>query len=350
MTTPKRVPSGWQVQVYLGKDAKGKSKFKTITHQFKWQVVQEAERLEENRERYDQAITVRNAIDKYIDISKDVLSPTTYEAYQKISQFAFQSIMDANIEMLTDTDMQQAINEESKRIGERTGKVISAKTVKNEWGLLSSALKHFGCTYNIRLPKRAERKKILPEPEQVISAIKGSDIELPCLLAMWCSLRISEILGIDCESIVGDTLCIHKVQVTTKDGAIVKEQTKTNASTRNIKIPPYLLEMINHTPSMIKYSQTGENQPLIAISNSSLRHKFYSLMKKNGLELSFHDLRHYFASISLIKLGIEDRLVQNVGGWKDSKVMREIYNNEFNSDQEQAFRKRNAYFDNLLNP
>ena len=69
---------------------------------------------------------------------------------------------------------------------------------------------------------------------------------------------------------------------------------------------------------------------------------------KAGLNLTFHDLRHYFASISLNKLEIPEKQVQRDGGWKTDTVMKRIYSQSFGSVEQEAFEKRNKFFNKLV--
>ena len=46
------------------------------------------------------------------------------------------------------------------------------------------------------LPKKQPKIKDLPTPEEVLNAIKDTDVELPVLLALWLGMRLSEIQGL----------------------------------------------------------------------------------------------------------------------------------------------------------
>ena len=50
----------------------------------------------------------------------------------------------------------------------------------------------------------------LPTAEQVIRMIRGTEIELPCLLAMWLSLRMSEVRGLQFGDIKDGVLTIQR--------------------------------------------------------------------------------------------------------------------------------------------
>ena len=74
--------------------------------------------------------------------------------------------------------VQQAINEDAVK--------VTAKTIKEGVHLVCAALKLYdirpilSVTYLARKPKLKE----LPTAEQIMNMVRGTDIELPCLLAM----------------------------------------------------------------------------------------------------------------------------------------------------------------------
>ena len=69
--------------------------------------------------------------------------------------------------------------------------------------------------------------KELPTAEQIIKAIHGTDVELPCLLAMWLSLRISEVRGLQLRDIKNDVLTIRRSNVCVKGKDDLREINKT---------------------------------------------------------------------------------------------------------------------------
>lgn len=349
MIKPKKTKTGkWTAQVYLYTDENGRKIHPRVTADTKEDLLVEIALLKARKKSPKTGLTVAGAIDRYIEIS-EVLSPTTLSAYKKIREYAFQSIMDKRVDDLDDEDMQRAINSEAKRIGEQTGKPISPKTVKNEWGLLSSALRSVcNKAYNIKLPKIQHKNEDLPEPGEIYKAIQGSPAELPCLLAMWCSLSMSEIRGLTCESIKDGYLYIDQVMVEVDARDVVKDHAKTDARIRRVRVPDFIMSLINSSTAYKNFRETGENGPLIPMTRDMIYHHFTSRAKKAGLDLSFHDLRHVFASVMLTKLQIPEKIVQSEGGWSTDIVMKKVYSQGFSSSREEAARIRDEYFMNEI--
>lgn len=350
MIKVRKLKSGsWNAQVYSHKED-GKNIYKSITAPTKAECEYlcaqfKKEKKIQKKQRKD--LTLRMAIEEYIAEGAGDLSPTTLSAYKKILKYAFVSLMDVKLKEINDEIVADAVDQEKRRKCQRKDTTISAKTIRNEWMLIASVLKKHNLHFDVKLPKVSRKNEDLPDPAIVLNAIKGTDIELPCLLAMWMSLRLSEVRGLTCKSVKGNALHIDQVKVLV-DGREEIKKPKTDASIRKIEIPPYILQMINNTPAMKKYAETKKNGFLIDIPADTLRHKFYRLMEKVDLDLSFHDLRHYYATISLTVLSINPKLVQVSGGWHSFETMQNVYNSSINKEQEQASAVRNNYFESIL--
>lgn len=351
MAKPKKTKNGkWTVRVYDYKDADGKQHYKRITADTKDQCMLLAAQFQTEKgtkKEAPQTITVRKAIDQYIELSQ-MLSPTTLHAYDRIRAFAFQDIMDRDVDELTDTDMQAAINREARRPSERQGTPLSAKTVKNEWGMVAAAL-HSVCgkQYQIRLPKPERKNRIYPEPAAVVAAIIGTDLELPALLAMWMSLSMSEIRGLRYSDVHGEEIFVDHVVVDVGSVPTFKETAKTSARIRRLRIPPRILEDIQADPGFCAYRDGGPDGFLIRKSRSQIYGRWQTICRQNGLDLSFHDLRHYHATIGMV-LGIPDFLIQQEGGWSTDAVMKKHYFEVVKSAQDDAFQRRSDYMEALI--
>lgn len=341
MAKARKLKSGnWNIQILDYVDDDGKRHVASFTAPTKAEVEFMAARYKKDRrskaQKKKQDMTIRQAIDKYITLSES-LSPSTLQAYARIKEYAFQDIMDTPASKLGDADMQEAINRESRRRTQQTKKPLSPKTVKNEWGLLSAAIKSVcGITYTIRLPKVQRPVEVLPPPEAVIEAIRGTEVELPCLLAMWCGLRLSEIRALKQSSIQSGCLVISGAKLEIGSDDIDRPFTKTQASQRIIPIPSYIKGLF------------PDSEYLVPMTRAQIYGRFKRLMLKNGIEMSFHDLRHMYASISLNLLNIPSKIVQVSGGWSTSAVMERVYSQSFTKAQIEADERRDEYFSHLL--
>ena len=349
MEKPTKTSSGkWRIRVLLGCDPDGRRAYKSIQADTRAECLEKARAYHyavehgliepPTRPKNADLTRVCDAVDKYIDLCA-TLSPTTVSGYDKIRRTAFPHLMQTPIANLTDEIIQEAINTEARRVGRRGQ--ISPKTLANEWGLISSSLWHFArLKFEIRLPKRQPTPKDYPEPSEVLAAIHGTPVELPCLLAMWCGLRMSEIRGLMWSDIRGDFLTIRRVLVDVGTVPTLKDTAKTATSKRRVPLPEHIRELLSATPQESPY--------IITANHNQIYGQFRRLMDAHGFyEITFHDLRHYFASIGML-LNIPDAYIQQDGGWATDSIMKRTYFNTYSSARFAAFQLRNEYMQTLL--
>ncbi len=370
MATAKKLPSGsWRCQVYSHSepvydehgnpilDKNGKQKQKRIYRSFTSDIPgpkgkRAAERAaaewadEKDRISHTINLTVREAIEKYITDSSAVLSPTTIQGYKRIQKVAFKNLLDTQLCNLTNAMLSEAVNAESRRPARSNNKnsaFISPKTVHNEYGLLTAVLNKYIPSLNckVSLPQVPETFPDLLEPDVIFDAVKGSDIELAVLLAMWLSFTRSEILGLTKSgSIDGDYITIKEVVVSVNNKEQRKNTGKNRKRQRTHRIPPYIKKLI---------ADTNPNEDrLVPMTGNMLYHKWANLLKRKGLpHMSFHDLRHVNASV-MAMLQIPDKYAQERGGWNSNYVMKGRYTQAFDSARIAVDDTIDAYFEKVI--
>ena len=358
MPEPKKRGNNWSALVLDYTDEAGKKRYRRISAPTKaewYAALSEFEKekelsREEREEKRRLGLTVGEAIDKYIEASGHTLDPSTLSGYRKIREHAFPELMELPVANLTDHQAQTAIDKECTRITQGNRKaLISPKTVHNEWGLVARALRAIcGKTYNIRLPRIPQKIIDIPEPDVVLSIIKGEEIELPCLLALWLTFSMSEIRGFNCSSVRNGILFVDDVLVRVDNIDMRKKNAKVDTRTRGNAIPPYIMQLIEALPNYRHYLETGEDSPLIPLSYAQISSRFYSLMHKHGYNMNFHKLRHESASI-MAKLQIQTKIAQEKGGWKTDYTMKRTYQHTFQSDRLEADEKMNDFISDIIN-
>lgn len=286
-------------------------------------------------------MTLRDACTNYIETRRSRLSPSTIQGYEKIRDNNFQHIMDKRIDSLSWSILDKAIGDECAKIG-RTGKRLSAKSVNNAFMFIFSVLKanrvYFDEAFSLPEVKR-KPVQIIPA-EDVYRAVKGTDIELPCLLAMWLTMSISEIRGLTkSKSIRNGQIAIIETVVDVKGKPIRKEGGKEVERTRTQNIPPYIQTLIDKV----------EGDIICPISSQAIYKRLQRILVKNGLPpVSFHRLRHISAS-TMAALNIPTNYAQEKGGWKTDHTMRTVYMHTFTEERKQADAKMDAFFDEIIN-
>ena len=335
MAKAKKLPSGsWRVKAYVGKDENGKLIYKSFTAPSNREAEGAAALyLAQKKRERAQEMTVGEAIDMYITSKENVLSPSTIGGYRVTRRNQMQGLMGIQLTDLTNSDIQSEFNREALR--------LSPKTLRNARGLLSAALSVYMPDFTVRvsLPAKAHKVPDLPTPEEVIRAVRGTDIELPCLLALWLSLRMSEVRGIRYKDIHGNILTVQNVKIKFGAEEFTKEQTKTYNSTRVHELPDKLLELIG-TGSPEEYVV-----PMVAQTITKQLKRY--VKKSCGKDVTFHQLRHLNASV-MVELGVPDKYAMERGGWSTDSTLRSVYQHTFDDKRREIDKQINDYFERLL--
>lgn len=169
--------------------------------------------------------------------------------------------------------------------------------------------------------------------------VKGTEIELPVLLAMWLSFTLSEIKGLTKSgSIKGDYIFIDQVTVTVDGKEIDKKIAKNDARNRMLLMPEYIKELIDKVTT----------DRLVTLSAKAVANRFTYMLKKNGLpHMSFHDLRHVNASV-MAMLNVPDKYAMERGGWKTDKIMKGTYMQTYRAERIAVDQKIDDYFNNFI--
>lgn len=378
MATAKKLPSGsWRCQIYSHSEPvfnndgtpiidpkTKKQKMKRIYESFtsddpSKRGKAEAERLAaEYQERRESNawkkqmkngnITLHEAMTSYIKMTTPVLSGTTTQGYDKNQYDSYLFLMDKKLKDITSSDLQIAVDFDTKRISKRSKlkhECISPKTVRNAYSFIRTVINYYypGDEYDVKLPKVPRKIKELLPPETVLKIIHGTEIELPCLLACWLSFSMSEIRGIRIRDISEGYLTLNQVVVDVNCTATVKECGKADPRLRRHKIPGYIQLLINR-----EVSGKDPDDQLISLSGHAIYMRWSRLLKYYKLpHMTFHDLRHLNASVMAL-LRIPDKYAQERGGWASDRVMKRVYTHTFSDERKKVDDTIDNYFESLL--
>lgn len=334
MAKAKKLPSGnWRVRLYTGRNADGKPIYKSFTASSKREAEAAAALYAVRKKQKEEiGMTVGEAIDAYIQNKENVLSPSTIGGYRVSRRNHLQELMNIPLNDIDNLTVQAAINREALR--------LSPKTLRNAHGLLSAALGVYLPDFTLRttLPAKEHKIKDLPEVTEIIKAVKGTDIELPVMLALWLSLRLSEVRGLRYKDITDGVLTINSVKIKFGAEEFVKEHAKTYNSTRQLTIPDQLTVLI------------GEGEPdeyIIKMAAQTITKKLKRYVSKScGKEVTFHELRHLNASV-MLELGIPDKYAMERGGWASNHTLKNVYQHTFSEKRREVDHQIDSYFSAL---
>lgn len=266
-------------------------------------------------------LTFAEASEKYIDMKRNVLSPSTIRDYAKYCDRMPSWFPLLPIDDISQIEINKVINEISAD--------KSPKTVRNYHGFISAILGTFRPQLKIctTLPQKRKNEPYIPSDEDVkrlLSALEGTQFYIPVVLACY-GMRRGEICALTLEDIEGDVVHINKAVAQNEQNEYVLKSTKTTESERDIIIPHAIADMIRQQG----YVYEGHPNSIIV--------KISKIQDKLGMpHFSLHKLRHYFASKMLTIT--DTKTVQALGGWKTDNVMKTVYAHSMKEEQEKAKR------------
>ena len=157
------------------------------------------------------------------------------------------------------------------------------------------------------------------ELQKLFTALKGTTIEIPVLLASYYGLRRSEVLGLKWDAIDFESKSIiirHTVsqtKINSRLQIIAKDKTKNKSSYRSLPLIPEIEEILldvkkNQSEDKKSFKNEYKNKEGYICVNTDgsilkpdyVSHKFHEILKENNLRsVRFHDLRHSCASLLL---------------------------------------------------
>ncbi len=309
---PRKLPSGsWYVRVQIGRE------IYSITKPTKTACLKEACALKAGLKSVQKAkkATLTAAIDRYIEVRENILSPSTIRGYRAIQKNRFKTLMNENVNELRSERCQKAVNLEAK--------LCSAKTLTNAWRFITSVIyEETGERITVRLPQIVKPDRPWLTPDQIpvfVEAVKGHPVEIPALLAL-SSLRRSEILALKWKNIdlKKGTIKVTGAAVYDEEGKLIqKAENKNLTSSRIIPIIPQLLDALTDAAHTSEYVCT--------MSPSAIYANINRVCESVDLpKVGIHGLRHSFASLAY-HIGMPEKVAMQIGGWADNQTMHKIY-------------------------
>lgn len=334
---PKKLPSGaWRIQIQVN------GQRYSITDKDKKVVKQKAKEVFAGSKIEKRIpMTVKDAMDEFVKLNSDVLSPSTLLGYKRYSENYLRSIVDIRITDLTQLDVQTAINLDAKR-------GLSPKTLRNAHGYLSKVLKIYRPSFVLRttFPEKETYEVVIPEEDEmqkIWMACKGTKYELPILLGSWMGLRMSEIRGLQYNDISNGVIHVRRAIVRGLPKDISSERktesrekrTKTYSGDRYLPLPQMIIELID--------SQEHSSNYICPYSESAIYKNYKKACTKAGVPPTrFHDLRHFEAS-SAHSIGIPDAYQVKRLGHKTDHMLKTTYRHTLRKKEDEFAKAINEH-------
>nr|MBQ4457659.1 tyrosine-type recombinase/integrase [Clostridia bacterium] len=281
---------------------------------------------------------VQDLVKEYIDSrEKDpAVSPSTIDGYLRKSKHNLQDLMKLRIKDLSRAAVQRAIDKDKQK--------YAGKTIWEAWSLIQSAT---GVRYDdLDFPSRKPRRKPPVYRKEdirkliVAFADYGGQVECAGLLAMWLSLRRSEIVGLRWENVLEDSIRIKTARVYDKSHKLIEKDTKTELSERTIPCDDYILQKINALPHDSEY--------VFTMSTAGIWKGVDTVCRRAGVEHGYlHGFRHTNASV-MEYLGVPPKYANERGGWASDHVRQRTYTDAMDEGKVEYAEKINEFFNGLI--
>lgn len=316
---PEKLPSGsWRIRIQVN------GQKYSITDKDKKIVKQRAKEIYAGSQTDKYVpMTVKQAMDAYIKSKSAVLSPATILGYEKIRRNYLQSIMDKNINKLTQEDVQLSVNQDAAR-------GIGPKTIRNAHGFLSIVLKMYRprMTLSTTFPQKIPYHVNIHEEDEIRKvwlAAKGTEYELPILLACWLGLRMSEIRGLKFSDINDGRIHVQRaiVRGVPKDSNSSRKTESREKLTKSFSGDRWII--LPEEISMLIEKQPRRSEFICPYSESAIYKNYKKACAKAGVEPTrFHDLRHFEAS-EAHSIGVPDEYQVQRLGHKTDHMLKTTY-------------------------
>ncbi len=342
----KKLNSGnYRCQVYDYTDLTGKKHYRSFTSKDKKEAEKKANDYISNKENpYMKIIntdlseiSVQQAIDDYINLKRDVLSPSTIKSYIQMKS-RFNGLKKFNLNELNNIILQRWITS-------LTRLNLNPKTIKNTYSLLISSIHMYDKSkvYDVTLPVKRKASLYTPNDSDIrmlLDGCSGTDLEIAILLAAFGPMRRGEIAAVTYGDISGNCISVNKAYAINEFNQWVLKPPKTYNSNRVIEFPDKVMDRIR-----IKHG--APEHEILKMNPNVISHNFIRLRNRLGLyDVRFHDLRHYAASI-LHAIGIPDKYIMERGGWQSDYTMKRVYQNTIDSESKKMTMKINNYFSEI---
>jgi integrase len=320
MATARKLPSGnYRVNLFVGTGEDGKRKYKSFTAPTKKEAeLMAAQYNIDRKEKPKCEMTVREAIERYIETKSNVFSPSTVKNYKIYLRNDYKGIEDVKICDLTANRIQKWVNAFAAD--------HSPKTVKNVYYLFVPAIHEAakGTETEAKLPAPVKYEANIPDQDEIEALFQyfeqRPDYHTAIMINAIMGLRRSETCALEFPDILKNgKLRINKALVLNDQKQWVLKTSKTAAGTRELALPEYLKTRMLE---LRKDDRTDER--IFHFTPNQLTDNLCHARKKLGFDFRLHDLRHYYASV-MLSLNIPDLYAMKRMGHSTPTMLKRVY-------------------------
>lgn len=302
----KQANGKYRARVYAGRDENGKILYRSITVEGQKECKKAARLLEQEIEE-GRLVNLDNIrlvswIKEYMEINKSSYAPSTRSLYQSYLDNHYEPYFkNMKMKQINEIHIKKFKNHLLSKMQASSARRILSALKK----ILKECLKDKSPARDVPLPKANKPSSKAPTTEEFMmihKAAKGTNFEIPILLAGWCGFRRGEIFALR----VGDIdLKNNKIRI--DEGVSKNEENiyefgppKSENGYRVEVAPKYLMDLIKgilpRSKKVVELKSKAD-QLLFKGRPDNFSSAFGEWIADNELpDYRFHDLRHYHAT------------------------------------------------------
>lgn len=307
-------------------------------------------------------VTLNDYMRHWIEIHKSTISERTHLRYMQLINLHIKPLLGEMLMTKIKPMHIQKFYTDMANIPRKDGKEgnISPTTIYHAHNVLHKAFKDavkwqiisVNPVSAVTPPRRNKKEcRVLDNKSilQVLEVVKGTYLEMPVYLGLSTGGRLGEILGLQWADVdlKKGIIYIRQSMMRKEDGTLALTQTKTPKSRRAIEIGPDTIKKlkahkIEQASWKLAAGEAWQENNLVcclqdgrAINPNSLSSRFSKLVRKAGLNLGFHDLRHTHATM-LLKAGVHPKIVSERLGHSTVGMTLDVYSHVLPTMQREA--------------
>lgn len=341
----KRAKNSWTLVVERGRDpvtGKRRQQWKSIKGSKK-QAEAELARLINSVETGSEVDPAKQSLADYIErwlkSCERHLKPRTLQRYRELmNRHALPVIGGVDLHKLRPLHIEKMLlNIQEQGLSERTALhvyrvLFTALERAVKWQVVDRNV-----ATSVRPPKPPKRSIEPPDPADVtrlLEAVRGTDIEVPTVIAIGTGMRLGEALGLrwkDVDLNGGSARVVQTIQVDRSLGT-----PKTHRSARPIGLPQFVIDRL-------KAHRRSQNQVRLVAGDAwrdldliscrpdgtpldprRVSRLFSAVAQKLSLGYTFHGLRHAYASLMLLS-GVDLKVISGLLGHSSIGITADLY-------------------------
>ena len=193
-------------------------------------------------------------------------------------------------------------------------------------------------TMGVRVPDATQEGTSIPSPGDVQVLLEQADemTQIAILLGAHAGLRRGELLGLTMDRI--ESAAIRVDRQTDKTAMADPMSWRAPKSRRSIRTIPVPTSLTAAVARLVDTTGLGESDVLMHVSGRALiparfDERWRTLRSRTGVQVRFHDLRHFFCT-SLLAAGVNVKAVADAAGHSSPVVTLRTYSHVMPGDEE----------------